>query len=127
MAKILIVDDDSDLLNFVSDCLGGEHDVALTTSGEEALSLAKAAPFDVVLTDIFMPMKDGFEVIKELNKSSPQTKIIAMTAHVKPEQISFLELAGHFGAVAGLSKPFTSEHLRKVINEVLALLPRAPD
>jgi CheY-like chemotaxis protein len=121
MAKIIIIDDDSDLLKFMTACLKDDHDVVLAASGEEGLVLAKTTPFDVVLTDIFMPTKDGLEVVQELVKSFPQSKIIAMTAEMKGGKTDFLDFAMHLGAAAKLAKPFTSETLRQTIDEVLAL------
>jgi CheY-like chemotaxis protein len=120
MAKIIIIDDDSDLLKFMTACLKDVHDVVLATSGEEGLMLAKTTPFDVILTDIFMPTKDGLEVVRELVKWFPQIKIIAMTAEMKGGKTGFLDFAMHLGAVAKLVKPFSPVSLRQTIDEVLA-------
>ena len=120
MAKILVIDDDSDLLRFVALGLKDGYAVISTTSSEDGLVLAKTTPFDVVLTDIFMPVKDGLEVIQELIKSSPQTKIIVMTAELKGGKSDFLNFAMHLGATSKLVKPFTLENLRQVVDEVLA-------
>lgn len=120
MAKILVVDDDGDILRFVTMCLEDQHDVVCTTNGEKALILAKDTAFDVVVTDIFMPMKDGLEVVQALARSSPKTKIIAMTSEKKGGKMNFLNVALHMGATATLAKPFAPDQVRQVVAEVLA-------
>ena len=78
--SVLIVDDNSDMRSFVRIVLeraGFEAQVA--ADGERALDLQRAHPVDVLITDIFMPERDGIELIHQFKSAFPQVKIIAMS------------------------------------------------
>src|SRR5688500_13501656 len=70
--RVLVVDDNEDLRNTIGALLQADgFDVALAADGQAALAQHHARPCDVVLTDLFMPDKDGIETIVELRKVSP--------------------------------------------------------
>lgn len=72
MKKILIVEDEDTLLNVLKDRFEADGwEVAVAVDGEEAISVIKESPFDLVLLDLIMPKKDGFEVLKEV-RSNPK-------------------------------------------------------
>lgn len=80
-ANILIVDDEKDIcmaLNFLLTKEG--YDVKESYNGEQALERIKRENFDVIMTDIKMGKMDGFEVLKQAQKISPETSVIMMTA-----------------------------------------------
>lgn len=119
MAKVLIVDDDPSFIEFVKLCLINEHDIETAADGKKALALVKKQVFDVVLTDILMPEKDGLEVIQDLNSLSPQTATIAMSAGIPGMPMCILKAAKVMGATKTLTKPFSKDQLLKMIAQVL--------
>jgi CheY-like chemotaxis protein len=119
MAKILIVDDDPDILTFASKCLEEDHDIFTATGGNQALRLAEGTSFDVVITDILMPNKDGLEVIRELKAAYPQMAVIAFSAGLTSSRLNVLKAAEALGAQRTLSKPFTAAQLQDCVREAL--------
>jgi CheY-like chemotaxis protein len=82
VARILVVDDDKAvrlLLRAVLERRG--HSVVEAENGDEGLRHYWAAPTDLVITDIEMPVKDGLQMIKELRNACPTAKIIAISGN----------------------------------------------
>ena len=81
--KVLLVDDEPDILQVIGFRLGkaGYH-VVMASGGEEAITMIDREDPDIVLLDVMMPGMDGFEVCKKIKKSSPERKIIIYTAKV---------------------------------------------
>src|SRR3954471_18673875 len=78
---VLIVEDDVELLSAISESLeDAGHTVMTARDGEEALARCQARRFDVVVVDVRLPRCDGVEVLKQLRRSWPETKVILMTA-----------------------------------------------
>lgn len=76
MKQILIVEDEEILLNVLKDRFEAEGWKVMTAvNGEEAIEAIKKSPFDLVLLDLIMPKKDGFEVLKEV-RSNPELKLL---------------------------------------------------
>lgn len=74
MKKILIAEDEDILLNVLKDRFEAEGwEVSIAKNGEEAMIAINKASFDLVLLDLLMPKKDGFEVLKEV-KGNPELK-----------------------------------------------------
>lgn len=120
MARILLVDDDSQLLSILKTVLNLEgHEVFLASDGVEALHLIDAGPFDVVLTDLIMPDKEGLEMIQEIRAGRPDLKIIAMTGGGYGSAATYLSWARAFGVQQTLMKPFSREELLVAIRELL--------
>jgi DNA-binding response OmpR family regulator len=119
MARILIVDDNEDNRLTMAKLLElGGHEVAVAADGEKALSLQKAAPFDLLITDIFMPDKDGVETIREFHQKYPATRIIAMSGGGS-FTVDYLTLSLEIGADKVLKKPFDADALESAVRELL--------
>ena len=88
--------------------------------GEVALKACRANPVDLAITDLFMPVMDGLQLIVQLHEEFPDTKIVAISGSVYERRPRFLEIAGRMEAVVTLTKPFTVEELRRVVKEELA-------
>jgi len=117
--RVLIVDDNADSREILRSLLELErYEVHLARDGEQALRLQRSSPADVVITDIFMPDKDGVETIRELCSEFPQTKIIAMSG-VASYNVDYLSLSLELGAAKVLRKPFDSQALLGALREVL--------
>ncbi len=113
--KILLVDDDAAIRRILMRLLTEEDYLVLTAAnGVEALVLAESAKFDLVLLDLNMPVKDGWETFEQLTSRHPLMPIILITA--RPNQF-FPALASGVGAF--LEKPLDFTRLFETIHELL--------
>lgn len=120
MATILIIDDEDILRRSISRMLKSEgHTITEAATGQEGFTLARTNPPDLLITDIFMPDKDGLEIIQELHQENPNLKILAMTGGGTTGEFNFLPQAKALGAHATLNKPFQFEDLLKTIETAL--------
>ena len=120
MQKILIIDDDYHILLMIKKMLErAGFEIDLASNGNEGLELFKKIPFDLVITDIIMPEKEGLETIREMKRIHSDFKIIAMSGGGKISADNYLETAKIFGASTVLGKPFTQKQLVTAVQEVL--------
>ena len=120
MARILVIDDEAvirDALRKMLERAGHEVEVAL--DGQEGVERYRQNPPDLLITDLFMPQKDGLEAIGELRHEFPDAKIIAMTSEGSKRNYDFLQVAGAVGAGHTLAKPFTMAQLQKAVEDIL--------
>jgi DNA-binding response OmpR family regulator len=117
MPKILIVEDDRDIaLGLEEDLVRHGHQVERVGDGEQAVRRGKEGGWDVVILDLMLPRKDGFEVCRELRREGFRTPIIMLTAKThEAEKVLGLEL----GADDYITKPFSPRELRARIQAVL--------
>ena len=120
MTRILVVEDEPGIALGLEDDLRMEgYDVEVVADGVAASRRAREAPFDLILLDVMLPGKDGFEVCRELRRAGLQTPILMLTAKTQEaEKVMGLEL----GADDYVTKPFGTRELRARIK---ALLRRA--
>jgi two-component system, chemotaxis family, chemotaxis protein CheY len=120
MARILVMDDD-DLLRGVLRVVleAARYDVIEAADGKAGLRLYREQGADLVLVDIFMPERDGLEVIRALRAEIPQPKIVAMSGGGQTGQIDILRAAAAFGASRTLRKPFEPHELLTAMRELL--------
>ena len=122
MAKILVIDDDPEMRSALEQTLTlAGHDVMLAEDGEQGLKLLRDQPANLVITDIFMPNKEGFETINTLRKDFPGVPIIAISG--RPELGNVLAIARRLGSVRTLAKPFQSPELLVAVEETLQAKP----
>jgi CheY-like chemotaxis protein len=128
MARILVIDDDEGILTTIGELLRSEgHIVETASDGVEAARLFRAAPFQLILTDIVMPNRDGLETVIELHAKHPNVGIIAMSGGVALSSFvarskTYLELATKLGAHYTLAKPFTRQQLNDAVTDTLAAM-----
>ncbi len=110
MSRILIVEDEPGIAFALENDLKTEgYEVAVVGDGVEAVRRARAEPFDLILLDVMLPHKDGFEVCRELRRGGLATPIIMLTAKAQEaEKILGLDL----GADDYVTKPFSPRELR---------------
>ncbi len=116
MIKILLVEDDLSLSNSIFDFLDDFADVMQVFDGEEGLYEAESGVYDLILLDLMLPEKDGFQVLKELREQGITTPVLIMTAKES------LDDKGHgfeLGADDYLTKPFYLEELKMRIQALL--------
>ena len=119
MARILIVDDNEDnRLTMAALLKLSGHDIEVAADGDQAMQSQKRQPFDLLITDIFMPDKDGVETIREFHQQYPSTRIIAMSGGGS-YTVDYLSLSLEIGADKVLKKPFDALSLEQAVNELL--------
>lgn len=124
MAKILLVDDSAMLLRQIQRMLlSGGHTVVTASSGREAVELLGSG-VDLVLTDLYMPPPDGFEIVDAARKLPRPPVLVVMSSNSKACRI--FRDARMLGAAAVLTKPFTAPQLLDTLNEVLVGKVAAP-
>ncbi len=117
MKKILIVDDDAEFRSHVIEILGGEgYQTDGASSAREALAKSEEQHFDVALLDFMMPKMSGMDVLREMRKQRPKTKVIMITAFATVENAVD---AIKKGASDYISKPFKIPELLTTIRRVL--------
>jgi len=119
MTKILAVDDSASMRQMVSFTLSGAgYDVTDACDGQQALDAAKKQQFDVVVSDVNMPVMDGITLIRELRKL-PQyknTPLLMLTT----ESSGNKKMEGkQAGATGWIVKPFNPDQLLKTIRRVI--------
>jgi Response regulator containing CheY-like receiver, AAA-type ATPase, and DNA-binding domains len=121
MARILIADDSPDLLQVLVMILrDAGHQTTAARDGQEALSLLKRIEFDVMITDIVMPNKEGMETIMEARRLVPGLKIIAMSGGGWMSAQHYLDVASKLGASVVLTKPFSGDDVLAAVRRVLS-------
>jgi DNA-binding response OmpR family regulator len=123
MANILLVDDDAHLVKVQSVFLRrAGHTVSMAANGKEAMDLVADNDFDLVITDLIMPEKEGIETILELRRKLPKIKIVAMSGGgAWTDTRDSLAMARQLGASLTLAKPFSGEELIAAVAQVLSL------
>jgi DNA-binding response OmpR family regulator len=120
MARVLIVEDDFDLLRQLATRFAAAgHEVDTAVDGEWALGKLASARFDLMVTDIVMPVRDGGEVIVLAKKQFPRLKVIAISGGYRAKAGDFLAMAGELGADAILGKPFQHGDLLETARRLL--------
>ena len=124
MPRILVIDDESLLRSTVCTILSREgFTVESAGDGDAGIASVHKNPPDVVITDIFMPNKDGIEIVMELKRCSPHIKIIAMTGGGEARMMEISHAAELLGADLVLRKPFDKSALLAALKEVLKNSP----
>jgi two-component system, OmpR family, response regulator CpxR len=113
--RILLVDDEKEFVQTLSERLKTRHiENEFVLSGEEALNFADQGDSDVMVLDLKMPGIDGFEVLKKVKQSKPNTEVIILTGHgSEKDRKTCLEL----GAFAYLQKPADIDLLATTMQE----------
>ncbi len=117
MTRILVVEDEPGIaFGLETDLKMEGYDVKLVEDGATAVRRAQEENFDLILLDVMLPNKDGFEVCRELRRSGLRTPIIMLTARThEAEKVMGLEA----GADDYVTKPFSHRELRARIKAVL--------
>ncbi len=112
MARILVIDDEDDVRFTISHMLERHgHAVTVARNGGEGIAKQRATPFDIVITDLVMPEKEGIETIREILQEFPELPVVAMSGGGRKATSSYLDVAGFMGAAATLAKPFLEADL----------------
>lgn len=118
--KILIIDDDDIVAKSCQRILEAEgmeiYVAGAMETGEKILAAESSEQFDLILTDIKMPGRDGFDMIHVVKKKHPDVAILMMTGYLTVETV---EKGRRLGADNHIAKPFTPEELIKAVMETI--------
>ncbi len=113
--KVLVVDDEKVVRDFLARLLTFEEVAVITVEGGvQAIEIAKKEKFDIIFLDIRMPQMDGLETFKELKKITGDTKYVMMTGYPRG---SLLEKVEDEKIEAFINKPFEIEEIMRVLKE----------
>lgn len=119
-ARILIAEDEPNIVTLLQFLLqGGDHEVRVARDGAEALRLAESFVPNVLLIDVMMPLRNGYEVCRTIreNPALQRVKILMLTARGRDEE---REKGLALGADAYVTKPFSTKELLAKVGELLA-------
>ena len=120
MKRILIIDDDDQFRQMLHAMIEKEgYEVKDAPDGDVGMSLQEEKPFDLIITDIIMPNKEGIAVITDLKGLYPDSKIIAISGGGRIVPNDYLGIAEKLGADRTLSKPFERKKLIDTIKELI--------
>jgi CheY-like chemotaxis protein len=119
--RVLLVDDE-DAIREMLDLLLQRRGFLVVTArdGNEAVRFYKEQEFDLVITDLIMPGKEGIETILEMRAMKRPIRIIAISGGGRVDQSMYLHLAKSVGADRVVSKPFLPADFLKIVDEILA-------
>jgi len=115
--KILFVEDEEDLSNIISDTLNKlQANFKTATNGKIALEkFNEDKDFDLIVTDINMPVMNGLELIKNVREVNKEIPVIIMSAHTEPE---YIKSAEELGVENYLLKPFDFIKFINLVSEL---------
>jgi len=117
---ILVIDDEEPVRVVLRQMLEKEgYEVEEAQDGAVGMNLLHDHLYDLIITDLFMPEKEGIETMMEVRKCFPQVKIIAMSGGGRAGALDFLPMAESFGALRTLAKPFERKELLEAVRAVL--------
>ncbi|MBM9536888.1 response regulator [Desulfobulbus alkaliphilus] len=120
MKRILVVDDEAQIRTMLTQMLEQEgYEVHTAENGEEGFVLVGRHSFDLVITDMIMPVKDGLKFIMELVRDYPDLRILAISGGGAIKAERYLTMAGYLGDIATLEKPFKREALLDIVKKQL--------
>ena len=119
MVKILVAEDEQDILELIDFSLGlADHETVLVTDGAEAVAEAKAEKPDLILLDVRMPRMSGYEACRRL-KRDPSTEEIPVVFLSAKGQEKEIEQGLDAGALDYIVKPFAPDQLVDQVKEIL--------
>ena len=120
MPKILVIEDDVAYRAMLTEALHeAGYAVLAAENGDEGIKLCRQHHCPLVVTDIFMPEKEGLETIRELKQDFPTLKIIAISGGGRKGILGFLDFAHRLGADMTLSKPFSPPQMLSMVKELM--------
>jgi CheY-like chemotaxis protein len=120
MERILVIDDDDAVRATIRRVLErAGYVVEVAVNGADGIRLYRNAPHDLVITDLYMPEKEGIETIQELRAERPDLPILAVSGGILGDKSGPLTDAELFGASATLAKPFSTEELQTTVARLL--------
>jgi DNA-binding NtrC family response regulator len=118
MARILVVDDDADIVDLVEAMLSPEHQVIGVTDSTEALETLRQMAIDLLVTDIRMPRENGFILIQQAKRLRPDLRVIIISAYYDESDEVARQIVHQYAPIA-LSKPLTRANITEAVAAAL--------
>ena len=116
MTRILVIDDDTPVRELTCRMLAREgYEIAEAENGEQGIKIFRNQPFDLIITDLVMPVKDGINTILEIRQMTPDLPILAVSGGGVIAKEQYLNAAGYIKGVTTLAKPFTRQQLIEAV------------
>ncbi|RKZ17352.1 response regulator [bacterium] len=120
MASILIIEDDNEVREFLESVLTrAGYQTHTAANGREGVQVFRTGNFDLVITDIIMPEKDGIETIMDMKRERSDLRVLAISGGGRAEPDNYLESARLLGADATMKKPFTNQEIIATVKQLL--------
>jgi len=120
MNRILVIDDDQEVRNLICELLiRAGYEVDSAADGQEGIHQFRNRKADLIITDLFMPVKEGLETIIDLRREFPDLKIIAISGGNREGMGNYLKTAELCGASRIFHKPFENNELLAAIDDLL--------
>jgi len=117
MSKILAVDDSEPMREMLSQTLeAGGHEVTLAEDGADALAKFKAGQFDLIVTDINMPVMDGYAFVKSVRQMNNEIPVLALTTEGEQTKKSLGQQVGFDGWIV---KPFKPAQFLAIVKQIM--------
>ncbi|HEX6156640.1 MAG TPA: response regulator [Burkholderiales bacterium] len=119
MTRLLVADDDRQIRAILKLSLeAAGYEVETVADGAGAVRAHEERPADLLITDLFMPERDGLETVEYFRARHPSMPIIAISGWKPGQRADYLEVARVAGADAVLRKPFTIDELLAQVQDV---------
>ncbi|NTV56535.1 MAG: response regulator [Deltaproteobacteria bacterium] len=120
MAKILLIDDDPQILDLLQDVLTEDgHECCCAANGAIGFKALEESPFDLVVTDLIMPVAEGLETIMKIRSYGNRVPILAISGGIPWMPTDFLPMAQRLGADRTLAKPLEIQKFKQLVRELL--------
>ena len=120
-ARILVVDDNDSMRHWLAEILTrAGHQIIQAADGAEACRISREVDVDLVILDLFMPVKDGIETLRALRARAPGVPIIAISGGGADDTgVDLLKAAVLLGAVRSMEKPFTPTEMLEAVGKAV--------
>ena len=116
---VLIVEDTKDMQDFIAGNIGKEYSVLCADNGVEALKVLDEQSVDIILSDLYMPLMDGFELLEKV-RGDERIRHIPFVLLTAQDSLSSKIKSLEYGADAYIEKPFSLEHVRATVNNLIS-------
>ena len=117
---LLVVEDNADVAHYIQSCLEHNYQILIAPDGQKGIDKAIEAIPDIIISDVMMPNKDGFELVQTLKNDERTSHIPIILLTAKADIASRIEGLDH-GADAYLPKPFNREELQVRLEKLIEL------
>jgi len=122
MARILLIEDEQQVRELLREILEQNgHEIIACKNGADGIRQYKESSFDLVIMDVLLPDKDGFETLNELKQHHNQVNVLAISGGYAPSTVNVLHIAQRLGARQTLAKPFDLTDFLAVVDQLLAV------
>ena len=122
MARILVADDNADARDALALILrAAGHEIVEAVDGDEVVALYRSDPFDLLVLDLLMPKRDGFDTLRVLKAEYPALRALVISGAWRVGGRDALAYARELGAAVTLLKPAEPNLVLRAVDELLAL------